>query len=203
MPTGYTSQIAEGITFQNFALSCARAFGALIEMRDDPADAPIPDEFKPSTYSRERLAEAQGKLAALMSMTEVECEQKAKDHYEQQVQYHQEGIEKDVALKAKYTAMLESVNAWTPPTSEHEGLKKFMQEQIETSINFDCGSDWHQRALADLKPQTSDEWRAAEIAEAEHSVAYHTQEHSKEVERATSRTSWVRELRKSLESIAP
>jgi hypothetical protein len=32
MPTGYTSAIADGIEFKDFALRCARAFGALVEL---------------------------------------------------------------------------------------------------------------------------------------------------------------------------
>ena len=58
MPTGYTSKIADGIGFKDFALSCARAFGACIEMRDDPSDKPIPNEFKPNDYHKKRMAAA-------------------------------------------------------------------------------------------------------------------------------------------------
>lgn len=58
MPTGYTAAIADGIDFKTYALSCARAFGALVEMRDEPANAPIPEEFKPSSYYVTSLASA-------------------------------------------------------------------------------------------------------------------------------------------------
>jgi hypothetical protein len=38
MPTGYTEKLMEkGQTFQQFALLCARNFGALVMMRDDAA----------------------------------------------------------------------------------------------------------------------------------------------------------------------
>jgi len=62
MPTGYTYPVVEGkITeFSDFALSCARAFGALITMRDDPHDTPIPETFEPSDYNAKKLAEAPG-----------------------------------------------------------------------------------------------------------------------------------------------
>ena len=45
MPTGYTAGILEGETFEQYALQCAKAFGALVMMRDEPSDAPIPDQF--------------------------------------------------------------------------------------------------------------------------------------------------------------
>ena len=40
MPTGYTIDIYNGkkVTFKDFALNCARAFGACVMQRDDPAD---------------------------------------------------------------------------------------------------------------------------------------------------------------------
>ncbi len=63
MPTGYTADIAKGITFQQYAWSCARAFGALVMMRDEPSDAPIPEAFTPSDYHVKALAEARAKLA--------------------------------------------------------------------------------------------------------------------------------------------
>ena len=47
MPTGYTCQIETGITFEQFALNCSRAFGALSNMRDDPSGTPIPNKIKP------------------------------------------------------------------------------------------------------------------------------------------------------------
>lgn len=40
MPTGYTDAIKDGISFNQFILSCARAFGALITMRDEPSSVP-------------------------------------------------------------------------------------------------------------------------------------------------------------------
>lgn len=53
MPTGYTANIKNGITFEEFALDCARNFGALIIMRDEPKDAPIPEQFEASKHHEE------------------------------------------------------------------------------------------------------------------------------------------------------
>ena len=59
MPTGYTAKLMEqGQTFPEFIMSCARAFGALIMMRDDPANAPIPEKFEPSDYHVRALKKA-------------------------------------------------------------------------------------------------------------------------------------------------
>ena len=61
MPTGYTHDIPAGITFRQFALNCARAFGANIAMRDDPADKPI-EVYEPSDYSAKAITKATNEL---------------------------------------------------------------------------------------------------------------------------------------------
>jgi len=50
MPTGYTLDLYDGknITFKEFVMKCAGAFGALISMKDESLDAPIPEHLEPS-----------------------------------------------------------------------------------------------------------------------------------------------------------
>ena len=50
MPTEYTDAIADGISFNDFMMKCARGMGALIMMSDEPSDAPILEQFEPSDY---------------------------------------------------------------------------------------------------------------------------------------------------------
>ena len=47
MPSGYTEGVASGkvTEFKEYALLCARAFGACISLRDEPLSLEIP-EFK-------------------------------------------------------------------------------------------------------------------------------------------------------------
>lgn len=200
MPTGYTAAIGEGkgITFEKFILQCARAFGACIEMRDEPMDKPIPDEFKPSDYSKKQLAEANKLVEALDAMTDAECAKKARSEYDESVKYHKEGIAKNATLKSKYEEMLAKVEAWTPPSPDHEGLKKFMREQIAESIQFDCGGSYHADALNQLRVQTGAEWRKSAIEKARKDIAYHSKSQAEENERAAKRTLWVRQLRESI-----
>lgn len=49
MPTGYTADIKDGISFETYAMNCARAFGACVSLRDKPSGGKvIPDAFEPS-----------------------------------------------------------------------------------------------------------------------------------------------------------
>lgn len=60
MPTAYTSFVAdnENFTFPEFAMLCAREFGALASMRDEPLDAPVPERFEPDDFYRKQYEAA-------------------------------------------------------------------------------------------------------------------------------------------------
>jgi hypothetical protein len=146
MPTGYTAKIAEGMTFREYALGCARAFGALIEMRDEPNDVPIPDEFKPSDYHLDKFTEQRNRLAEFEGMSDHEANEQSKAEYMRALGYHHEGIKKDNALREKYERMLKEVEAFTPPSPEHAEYKEFMRSQIVESMRFDCGQ-YHEHEL--------------------------------------------------------
>lgn len=195
MPTGYTAAIADGIDFKTYAMNCARAFGALVELRDSP-EAPIPDEFKPSTYHADAITKARGNLTALQAMTEPERERAAAKAFDDAETRRAVRLQERRDLRRKYEAMLASVEAWAPPTPDHAQYHAFMRDQITESIKFDCS----ERDFFDepKKPQAGAEWAAAREAELRRDVTYHEEEHAKEVRRAAERTAWVRALRQSL-----
>lgn len=197
MPTGYTADVQSGkvTEFRDFAMCCARAFGALIHMRDDPMSAEIPDAIKPSTDDNEKaLADAEARLAKFRAMTERQAESAAKKAHAKALAAH-EAYEAEKRLQRKrYETMLLKVTQWTPPTPDHRGLKKFMQEQLAESIKFDC----YKPGDPPL-PLSGAAWLHGEIERAQRDVEYHTKQIAEELERAASRTQWVRALRESLD----
>ena len=196
MPTGYTAAIKDGITFEQFTLNCARAFGALICMRDDPADAPIPEQFEPSDYSAERLKEVMAAISALEAMTIVEKHAQAKKDYDDEWARIDKAIADKIDLLAKYTAMLYHVNAWIPPTPEHEELKEFMRKQIIQSTEFDCDIEYYRKSRPDL--HSGQVWADKRMESLQDSVKYHTKACTEEVKRTDERNAWVKVLRMSL-----
>ena len=196
MPTGYTAAIKDGIDFQSFTLDCARNFGACITLRDEPnGGKAIPDAFEPSDYHLRALQEAISKLSELAAMPAEDCEHAAKRDWEQEKARVTQRIEEKRNLLAAYRSMLDKVNAWTPPSPEHEGLKKFMREQIEESIRFDCDTSYLGESVILL---SGDQWLARQIASCNKDLDYHKKEHVLEVERTAERTRWVQQLRDSL-----
>jgi len=193
MPTGYTDSIRTGISFKDFILQCSRAFGALITMRDEPNDAPIPQEILPSDYSLKAMKKAQTDLKRFEKMTLNEAKVNCQKEYELKLKDNSERKAKNEKLKVDYLLMLEKVNNWTPPTKEHEGLKKFMIEQITESIKWDCDLD----CKAPTK-QDANEWLYQNKKSAMDSIEYHRKSYAEEVKRCADRTQWIQDLFKSL-----
>lgn len=196
MPTGYTACIGEGADFHAYIMGCARAFGALVTMRDEPGDAPIPEAFEPSDYHAKAIVEAEKRLDELDRMSLEMAALAAQGDYAEAVRHNNEAIARNDQLRARYTAMLTHVGAWKPPTPDHEELKKFMREQIESSLEFDCSNTYY-LTHGPVK-LTAMEWRSAEVQKARKDIAYHSKEHAAEVGLAHTRTDWVKALRESL-----
>jgi len=134
MTTGYTAGIAKGISFEKYVMTGARAFGALVMMRDEPFDKEIPKSLDPSSYCQEKLTEVETRLAKLQKMRYKDADHEAEIEYNEEVNRQREGIASNNKTRSLYQAMLSKVKAWQPPSPDHEGLKNFMIQQIKESI---------------------------------------------------------------------
>ena len=198
MPSAYTAGIADGITFEQFALGCARAMGALIEMRDLPMNAPIPEKFEVSQYHQFKISNAQEEIKRLEAMTDAEVNAHAKAEFEQETERNKQLIESRNELRKKYLMMRKEAFEWKPPTPDHEHFRTFMLEQISSSTDFDCDTSYYTKNAPALK--TGADWRQAKLDEAQADIKYHTEAHQKEIERTESRNKWIKDLRDSLKT---
>lgn len=199
MPTGYTADLCEKEqTFQEFALGCARAFGACILMRDDPQNTPIPDEFQPSDYHVEAHKKAIAKRDYLTSLTNAECIAYGEQRRDEAIKRAQELIESTRKTAERLSAMIERVQQWQPPTDEHTNFKKFMLEQLQETLRFDGNADFWETQLETATNSSPMDYYGRDLSSAEHGINYHTVEYSKEVERTNERNAWIRALRESL-----
>lgn len=195
MSTGYTCNIKDGISFKTFALNCARAFGACIDLRDEPGGGEIiPDRFVPSDYHLNEINEVQQKLDELNAMTPEEWDRcAAKDYDDAETERVMRFCEiKD--FRVKYESMLKQVQEWIPPTEDHEALHQFMIDQITDSIQHDCSGYYDTPTVQ----RTGEEWAIKMRKNLEHQLNYHTQEYAEEVASAERKTAWVTALRESL-----
>lgn len=198
MPTGYTAGVRDGTVtdFSVFALQCARAFGALVLLRDESMDAPIPKAFEPCGYhaDAERMARLECERLKGMSAEDISVEHRAA--MDQAIVRSQERDHRDSLVVDRYQTMLAKVRAWTPPTPEHDGLKKFMIEQLEKSIEWD--GPMEPRYGEEIETDT-EKWHTQRLRQATKDIGRHKVEYAREVERTNQRNAWVNALRESLE----
>lgn len=199
MPTAYTAILGEteDMKLKDFAMLCARNFGALAMMRDLPLSEPIPEKFEIPPYYKDNLVKAQKKHADFMAMTESGRAEYLERTYNEMVEgYRKEQEEsskqKDI-LRQRYNAMLLKVVNWTPPTSEHESLREFMIKQIHDSIEWDCSE---YTPLIPDKAEWCDIGRYKIMMENE--IALFQKTYYKALESTASRNKWLSDLRESL-----
>lgn len=195
MPTGYTDTVKDGISFEQFALNCAKAFGACISMRDLPGNAPIPEEFEPATYHVNQLAAARTELATYENMSEADAAVKCMFEYDTAEASRKQRLQENRNTLESYHGMLDQVRMWSAPSEEHEGLKEFMLQQITDSIKFDDSAKY----LSEPTPiQSVTDWLEAKKAKALKDIEYHKEKNAEELKRTAERNRWVRQLRESL-----
>lgn len=196
MPTGYTAKLMKnGQTFREFALGCARAFGACVTMRDDETDAPIPEKFEPSDLNVKALAKAERELKRLSRFTPA-----------QQLAFGNRAKKKEVECRKKYARahreedariddMVRRVKAWSEPSQHHANLKVFMLEQLELSRN---GADYWDGLVVKSEAKSPIDYYTDALAAAARDIKYHREEIEKERARVEGRNRWLQQLRASL-----
>ena len=195
MPTGYTAGVQDGtITeFSDFAMQCARAFGAHIDMRDEPVDAKIRPAESDGYYEK-RVAELESELESMASLPGTTWHARSEKAYNDAVAAWEETRARREAERERYERMLEKAHAYTPPTPAHEGLAKFMVEQLEESIRHDCGMEYY--PMPERKP--ADVFCKEELDRVGQGLARARQSLAQEADRVASRNAWVQALRDSL-----
>lgn len=194
MPTGYTADVLDkNISFPQFVWDCARAFGALIHMRDDGHGARIVKP-EPSSYHQEALADATAELPKLKRMTDAEAEAIQQAAIEKALQEQRESKERTARAAQRLTTMIAKVEAWQPPTKDHQGLKAFMLEQLRSTLEFD--GTFHDWPIPVPKPAA--EYRDARIKSCLEDIEYHAKHLREDQEREAGRSTWIDQLQDSV-----
>lgn len=196
MPTGYTDGVATGkvTDFAEYALQCARAFGACVMLRDEPMSSEIP-EFTPSDYNANALDKAERELAAFAAMSSDDRRALYDEETKLRIARAKEGIEARKTQRERYESMLAKAKAFRAPTAYHEGYAAFLVSQLEESIKFDCSGDYYEK---ELQPVSFEQWQSQKRAGLIRDMAYHEKANREEIDRTASRNAWVKALKESL-----
>lgn len=198
MPTGYTAKLMEkGETFEEFVWTCARAFGALITMRDDPHDAPIPQKLEPSKYYLESLEKAKRDYAELINMNDSAKLGFGERKKAEDIAQSQDWTAKRTEENKRIEKMEALVKKWEPPSGDHVELKEFMLQQLDVSRH---SLEYDYESIGKAKEKAPVDYYAEAVSRAERNIEYYTEEWEKEVERTNGRNRWLQQLRESLNS---
>ena len=195
MPTEYTAAVADGTITElaPFALQLARGMGALVTMRDEPWDAPIPDRFEPSGHNAKRLAEARAERDRLTMLTEAEAQAEA-DRDRAEWETNRANAEADHhARRARYDAMIAATKAWR---GAPEGIRDFGLEQLRSGRDWDCREPFEYWVAQPAREGWR--WREDRLTNADANIAYHTKADAEERARVEARNAWLAQLRRSL-----
>lgn len=197
MPTGFTEVLRDepNTSFRDFVLRCARAFDYCVRQRDEPLSTPPPEVVEPNNYHLNAMRDSEERLRELKGMTLEHAEATLEAERAAMIAWQAVEDDKQAAFNASVDRMIASVNAWRPPTAEHDGLREFMLEQLRSSR-----SSFTPPPVAE---ETAEEWLLKKVGLARDSIAYHAKEWAAEVERCERATRWLRELRASLSTKDP
>jgi len=154
MATGYTYYIGEedNQPFDEFVWKCAKAFNRHVS---ESVEVTKPTEY---FFYRDLVIDQEKELKLLQSLSLDEAMIVRDQEYYAEAQSLKQRQDDKIAKLRRYNEMLSKVNDWIPPSKDHENLKKFMVDQLTSSISqedYDVGS------LGDKKPVN--EWLKEKI----------------------------------------
>jgi len=94
--------------------------------------------------------------------------------------------------------MIKQVTKWTPPTTEHEGLKDFMLKQLVESEQWDCGVDSYESELVSLSAMTYEDYIEEKKQRYINNCKYHEEHLIKDIALIKQRNKWIEDLQNSL-----
>ena len=201
MPTGYTSDIYDGkdVTFREYALKCAGAFGAYVTLHDSPMVQELPTQLEPSIYYRDRLDDAAKRVQELIAMTQAERNVAASEEQVKNMKRWKESEQKNYELSAKYDAMLVEARKFKTPTPEHDRFAQFLIDQLEEAKRWDChtpGEKWYTEPVQG----SGTEWYSKQLENATKNVTYYSEKWEKEVKRTNENNQWIKDLFRALDN---
>ncbi len=196
MPTGYTAELVKkGMEFNDFVLTCARAFGACIELRDDRL-APAPRKIsRNDDYYSNALKNAIKELEDFEKMSDEERLKTENRKRESEIKDCDEMLKKHSETNQRLKEMEQKVETWVPPTDDHKNLKTFMLEQIKMSYE-DLG--YYRKEKERLQLLSPKEMIDSTIENLKHDVKYYTKEIKKEQLNYGDKDKWLEDLYASL-----
>lgn len=182
MPTSYTLNILNDISFAEFVLECCEGHIRRADLKLEP-------------YHKDELAEAWVELVKLKGLNADEIDLMYERAYHDACNVYAVDIQRRKDARTKYEAMKLKVEAWEPPTDNHEYFKHFMLSQIDISMQSDCPVLSHTFPPERILPSV---WYDAKIKSLEDDIEYSGNAHGKHVTELAASRLWLKQVEDSL-----
>lgn len=191
MPSYYTNGVGRGeVTFAQFAERCTREYRERMGFCDSSM---ANEEAKRDAHLKECQLAIQ-RYDSILGWSETEADQLAQQAYQNQIKNHRDTLANLAAHREHYQAMLTEVQAWTPPTEDHEWLKAFMTDALEKSIEADCTI----AHVAEPIHLTGAQYKQQMLMESLREIKHYSEEVAAAIKRVQAGTDWFEALYRSL-----
>lgn len=136
MANGFSVATVEGApqSFREFVLSMTELVGMVREPDSTLLTTLTADTYK--TYERSMIA-AQERLAKLESMSTEDWKLRTQQEYDANERIRKAALTEQPARQANIQRRISQVEAWEPPSSEHEEFKRILLSQLNTCLKRD------------------------------------------------------------------
>jgi hypothetical protein len=190
MPTSYTYALLEkNVSFKEFAISCTRAFGALINFRDEPFNKIILT-IPLDSYHTKEVIENEKKLKDFKDKTQAKKIEWAAEKILKNKKSALERLKEIQKENKVFEDMLVQVKSWIPPSKDHVNFKEFMTEQLEVSIS---NTKYYENDLTSVETSIAEVIKT-HIEYLEENIKYHKENEQKEINRQKINQLWVDQI---------
>lgn len=208
MPTGYTCFIEDGqiTTGKEFLKKCIREFGCCIGQRDDPLTEPLKTDIHADPYYKKCYEEAVNRLENFRKRTSDEIRDDIINAKQKELSDKKLYLSHQELLRDRYLKVRNEVEAWIPPTPDHEGIKRFALDQIDMCIPTEKDINKLREQIHDLDENRNSEIDESDIGKyiieetkfLERDIEYYKKKMIEDEERAANRTRFIKDFLSSL-----
>jgi len=172
---GYTCNVPDGQSFEDFVLTCAKAIGYFITQRD--SDNPKVEKPKLKTYYKLAVEEAEKELINLEALSPTERQKQCENYNNgniKSIEDSKKRYEKSLADIKALENMRTKVEAWKAGDEKYKALRDFMITQLNDTIKFDTPSKKDfVLERKNLKILLTDQWYEMKKATVKQEIKYY------------------------------
>lgn len=207
MPTGYTADVENGeiTTLKEYMYRCARAFGGFVHQREDPLDAELKYPELDIHYEQWAIEREEENLRYWETASDEDIRYRIEENQRKEYEHNKEALKMYEAHNKRYDDMLSKVQAWQPPTDEHQKIKEFAIEQLTISRRSDDFVDkYYRQPILEFESQSTnpiniETLREEHLIDSEKSILTYQKQIKEKKQKHQETLEWIDQFFGSLE----